>query len=235
MMNGRVATMVVMLGMLVQGCGYQFSVEGPGPRIGGGPSLMDDAGPVVWLTIRNFRNRTFHRNLEYACTRSMRQEFAVSSGARVVSDDEQADYVMEGEIVSVVVSSLTFSTNETRERRVEVVVSARVKHRRTGDVAWTGTATGIGEFFVNRAPDVGNRQDEIQFNQVLRERALEHAGQDVAEILAASFRDAWRQGHFSPGPSSSVVAPRGLASSPVPVPSTATHMPLLACLPESVR
>lgn len=225
MMDGRAATMVVVvLGVLVQGCGYQFSVEGPGPRIGGGAALTDDAAPVVRLAIRNFRNRTFHRNLESVCTRSMRQEFAVGGGTRVVADDEQADYVMEGEIVSVTVSSLTFSTNVTRERRVEMVVNATVKHRRTGDVAWTGTATGTGEFFVNRGPDVEGRQDEIQFNRVLQDRALERAGQDAAETLAVSFREAWRQGQFSPGPSSSVAAPRILASFPVLSPTPRTSV-----------
>ncbi len=241
MTGGRATTMVVavMLGLCVQGCGYRLSAEGLGPLIGGGPAMMGDEGPVVRLAIRTFRNRTFHNNLEYAYTRFMRQEFAVRSGARVVADDAQADYVMTGEIVSAAVLSLTFSTDATREQRVDVAVSATVTNRRTGDAAWTGTATGAGEFFVNRAPDADNRQDEIQFNQVLQERALEQAGQDAAATLAASFRDARRQGNFSPGPSSPATSSQAPASTSTstsfPRPSSSTRLPLLEHVPGSIR
>ncbi len=193
---------VLMLCALLHGCGYRFSVEGPGPRLGSG-SAGDDAGPPVRLAIRDFRNRTFHDNLELAYTRAMRQEFSVGSGATIVAGDAQADYVMTGEIVSVSVPSLTFSTRQTREKRVDVVVRVTVARRRTGDVVWTGTATGTADFFVNRAPDVETRQDEIQFNQVLQERALEQAGHDAAENLAAAFWSARTQGVFSPAPSPS--------------------------------
>ncbi len=230
-MDGRVAAVavVVMSGLLLQGCGYQFVVDGPGPRIGSEVAMMDDETPAVWLAIRTFRNRTFHPHLEDAYTRFMRQEFTVGSGARVVADDARADYVMTGEIVSAAVSSLTFSTGETRERRVEVAVSATVTHRRTGDVAWTGTADGTGDFFVNRALDAESRQDEIQFNQVLQDRALEQAGQDAAATLATSFRDAWRQGSFLPGP------PPSSASSPAPIPPSPTDMPAVERLPGLMR
>ncbi len=238
MMGGWATTMAVMamMGMFLQGCGYQFAVEGPGPRIGGGPAMMDDEAPVVRLAIRNFRNRTFHHHLEDVYTRYMRQEFSVGSGAHVVADEAQADYVMTGEIVSVAVSSLTFSPDETRERRVDVVVNATVRHRQ-GDTAWTGTATGTGDFFVNRAPDAQSLQDEIQFNRVLQERAMEQAGQDAAEALAALFWDARRQGSFSSGPSSPSSSSSSSSDAPapilVPVPAlpSAILPPLLERLP----
>ena len=204
-MNRSALVFVLMLLVVLPGCGYQFSVEGPGPRIGGGPDLQKE-GPLVRLVIRDLLNRTFQSNLEFAYTRYMRQEFAVSSGAQVVAEDAQADYVMTGEIASVTIPSLTFSAGQTRERRVNVVVRITVAHRQTGKSLWTETATGAGEFFVNRAPDVEARQDQIQFNRVLQDRALEQAGQEVAEMLAAAFWAARDQGVFSqaqtPSPSS---------------------------------
>jgi hypothetical protein len=158
------------------------------------------------LVIRDLLNRTFQSNLEFAYTRYIREQFAVSSGAQVVAEDAQADYVMTGEIASVTIPSLTFSAGQTRERRVNVVVRITVAHRQTGKSLWTETARGAGEFFVNRAPDVEARQDQIQFNRVLQDRALEQAGQDVAEMLAAAFWAARDQGVFSqaqtPSPSS---------------------------------
>ena len=204
-MNRSALVFVLMLLVVLPGCGYQFSVEGPGPRIGGGPDLQQE-GPLVRLVIRDLLNRTFQSNLEFAYTRYIREQFAVSSGAQVVAEDAQADYVMTGEIVSVTIPSLTFSAGQTRERRVNVVVRITVAHRQTGKSLWTETARGAGEFFVNRAPDVEARQDQIQFNRVLQDRALEQAGQDVAEMLAAAFWAARDQGVFSqaqtPSPSS---------------------------------
>ncbi len=204
-MNRSALVFVLMVLVVLPGCGYQFSMEGPGPRIGGGPDLQTE-GPPVRLVIRDLRNRTFQSNLEFVYTRYMREQFAVSSGAQVVAEDAQADYVMTGEIVSVTIPSLTFSAGQMRERRVNVVVRITVAHRQTGQSLWTETATGAGEFFVNRAPDVEARQDQIQFNRVLQDRALEQAGQDVAEMLAAAFWAARDQGVFSqaqtPSPSS---------------------------------
>lgn len=207
-MNRFVSVLIVVSVLLVvlPGCGYRFSVEGPGPQFGGGPET-EKTGPAVRLVIRDLLNRTFQSNLEFAYSKYLRQEFAVSSGAQVVVEDAQADYVMTGEIVSVTVPSLTFSAGQTRERRVSVVVRVEVVHQTTGKSLWTETATGTGEFFVNRAPDVEDRQDQIQFNRVLQDRALEQAGQQAVEQLAAAFWHARDQGIFSqsraPSPSSS--------------------------------
>ena len=197
-MNRFVSVWVFALTVLVvlPGCGYRFSVEGPGPRIGG-ESAAEREGPPVRLVIRDLRNNTFQSNLEFAYSRYMREQFAVSSGAQVVAENAQADYVMTGEIVSVTIPSLTFSSGQTRERRVNVVVRVTVAHRTTGESLWTETATGSGEFFVNRAPEVEDRQDQIQFNRVLQDRALEQAGQAAAETLAAAFWAARDQGIFS--------------------------------------
>ncbi|MCY3729057.1 MAG: LPS assembly lipoprotein LptE [Nitrospira sp.] len=195
-MHRLVLLVVLMLLVVLPGCGYRFSVEGPGPQIGGEPE-PEKSGPPVRLVIRDLLNRTFQSNLEFAYSKYLRQEFAVSSGAQVVAEDAQADYVMTGEIVSVTVPSLTFSAGQTRERRVNVVVRVEVAHRTTGKSLWTETATGTGEFFVNRAPEVEDRQDQIQFNRVLQDRALEQAGQQAVESLAAAFWHARDQGIFS--------------------------------------
>ena len=188
---------VMGLSLLVSGCGYRFTVEGVGPRIGGGG--VEDSGPLVPLIIQDFINRTFHSNLEFTYSRYMRQEFAASSGAKVLYDKEQADFVMKGEIVSVNVQGLVFSGTEAREASVNVVVRVTVEDRKTGRIVWSETATGTAPFFVNQSSDTEAGQDQLQFNQVLRDRALEQAGQIVAEILAADFWDARDQGTFSPG------------------------------------
>lgn len=218
LIHGVLSSLVVVLMVLASliGCGYRFSVEGPGPRIGGGSAPRAE-GPPARLAIGDVENRTFYRDLESAYTDYMRQEFAVSSGAQVVAEADQADYVVRGEIVSVTVPSLTFSTAQIRERRVQAVVRVTVERRSTGTVLWTNAATGTGEFFVNRAADVEGSQDVIQFNQVLQDRALEQAGQEAMERLAAAFWHAWDQGTFSsdhpssPDPSSTSLRTRSAA------------------------
>lgn len=219
LINSVLSSLVVVLTVLASliGCGYRFSVEGPGPRIGGGSAPRAE-GPSARLAIQDVENRTFYRDLESAYTDYMRQEFAVSSGAQVVAEADQADYVVRGEIVSVTVPPLTFSTAQIRESRVQAVVRVTVERRSTGNVLWTNTATGTGEFFVNRAADVEGSQDVIQFNRVLQDRALEQAGQEAMERLAAAFWHAWDQGTFSsahpsssPDPSSTGLRPRSAA------------------------
>jgi len=188
---------LLSLSLLVSGCGYRFTVEGFGPRIGGGG--VEDSGPLVPLTIRDFINRTVHNNLEFKYTKYMRQEFAATSGAKVLYDEGQAEFVMKGEIVSVNVPTLAFSTAGARESRVNVAVRVTVEDRKTGRIVWSDTATGTAEYFVNQSSATDTGQDQLQFNQVLQDRALEQAGQDVAETLAADFWDARDQGMFSPG------------------------------------
>ena len=191
---------LVTFSFLISGCGYRFSVEGMGPKVGGGVVVQDD-GPLVPLFIRDFLNPTLYSGLGFKYTKYMRQEFAASSGAKVVYDDRQADFVLKGEIVSVSAPTLSFSTTAARENRVNVVVKVTVKERTTERVVWSGSATGTAEYFVNQSPDTETGQDQLQFNQVLQDRALEQAGQVVAEILAADFWDARDQGTFEGEPS----------------------------------
>ena len=188
---------LVSFSLLGAGCGYRFSAEGMGPRIGGG--VVQDSRPLVPLDIRDFLNRTFHSDLGFKYTKYMREEFAASSGAKVMYDDGHADFVMKGEIVSVSVPILSFSTTTARESQVNVVVNVTVEERKTGQTVWSDSATGTASFFVNQSSDTETGQDQLQFNQVVQDRALERAGQGVAEILAADFWDARDQGIFFSG------------------------------------
>jgi Lipopolysaccharide-assembly len=189
--------------LLLSGCGYRFGVEGVGPQIGGG--VVEGTGPLVNLVIREFQNRTNRSNLESKYTKYIRQEFAANSGAKLLYNEGQADYLLKGEIVSVNVPALTFSTTVARESRVNVVVNVTVEERKTGRIMWRKSATGTGAFFVNQSSSTVAGQDQLQFNQVLQDRAIEQAGQDVAEILAADFWDARDQGAFSSGEKKPVV------------------------------
>ncbi len=182
-----------MMGLVLAGCGYQFTVDGPGPVIGGGGRVAE--GPPVRLALRTLKNNTFEPNLEFKLTRYLRQALQSTGSASIVDDDLSADFILDGAIVSVTLPSVAFSQTQTQESRVTVNVAVNVRHRKTGKVRWSQSNTNSAEFFVG-ASSTGAAASGLQFNRVLQDRALEQAGQGVAEDLADQFLSARDQGKF---------------------------------------
>lgn len=158
-------------------CGYQFRVEGAGPTIGG-TSAPTSSEPPPRLVIRTLENMSFEPNLETRYTNYLRREFSSGSGAQIVPESEAADLVLTGQILSVIVPTLSFTQTTTLESRTEVIVLVKVEETRTKKVVWTQTAKGSSEFFVTT---------DLQFNRALQNRALEQAGRFIAEDLASRF------------------------------------------------
>ncbi len=159
------------------GCGYQFRVEGEGPTIGGGKEPLRK-GPPPRLVIRPLENKSFEPNLDVRFTNYVRREFSSGSGAQVVPESEPADLVLSGQIIYVSLPTLSFSQTTTLESRAEVLVAVKVEETRTKKVVWTELAKASSEFFITQ---------DLQFNRVLQNRALEQAGRMVAEDLASRF------------------------------------------------
>lgn len=201
---------------LSAGCGYQFTVEGPGPVIGGGTGLVAQ-GPPVRLAIKTFKNNSFEPNLEFKYTRYFRQAMQSVGSADFVDDDVAADFILEGAILSVTLPSLAFSRTQTQESRVMVRVAVSVKDRKTGKIRWSQTGTSTAEFFVG-ATSTGDAETGLQFNRVLQDRAVEQAGQLVAADLADQFWGARDQGKFQVNEGKDVPAPvsKGIESHEIP-------------------
>ena len=180
--------------ILSGGCGYQFTVEGPGPVISGGRVAQ---GPPIRLALHTLRNNTFEPNLEFKYTRYLRQALQSSGSATIVDDDLSADFILDGAIVSVTLPSVAFSQTQTQESRVTVNVAVNVRHRKTRKVRWSQANTNSAEFFVGASSSSGAAASGLQFNRVLQDRALEQAGQSVAEDLADQFLSARDQGKFN--------------------------------------
>jgi hypothetical protein len=183
----------LMMLWTLAGCGYQFTVEGPGPVIGGGGRVAE--GPPVRLFLHTLKNNTFEPNLEFKYTRYLRQALQSAGSATFVDDDPSADFILDGAIVSLALPSVAFSQNQTLESRVSVKVAVKVRHRKTGKVRWSKTGTGIAEFYVG-ATSTGDAETGLQFNRVLQDRAVEQAGLMVAGDLADGFLSARDQGKF---------------------------------------
>ena len=174
--------LLVTCALSLASCGYQFRVEGAGPTIGesgeAGSAQSQPQGPVPRLAVPNFLNKTFEPNLELKFTNYTRHEFSAGGGVRVVTSKEAADFVLKGEIVTVVMPSLSFTQGDTFENRVIVTVRAVVEDVRKGKVVWDQRSTATSEFFIT---------NDLQFNRVLQTRALEQAGRLIAEDLATRF------------------------------------------------
>ena len=166
-----------LIASTVAACGYQFRVEGTGPTIGGTPAAVSQEPPPR-LIIRTLINGSFEPNLETRYTNYLREEFSTGSGAQVVPESEAADLVLTGQILSVILPTLSFSRTATLESRTEVVVLVRVEDARLRKVVWSQVVKGASEFFIT--PD-------LQFNRALQNRAVEQAGRFVAADLAARF------------------------------------------------
>lgn len=163
---------------LLVGCGYQFRVEGAGPTIGGTAATSSPTSPAPRLIVRTLENNSFEPNLETRYTNYLRQEFSSGSGAQVVPESESADLVLSGQILSVILPSLSFTQTTTLESRTEVMVTVKVEEIRTKRLVWAQTSKGASEFYVTT---------DLQFNRILQNRALEQAGRFIAEDLASRF------------------------------------------------
>jgi hypothetical protein len=173
--------------LFLVGCGYQFRVEGAGPTIGG-TTAAASSSPPPRVAIRTLRNATFEPNLETRFTNYLRREFSSGSGAQIVSEGEEADLVVSGDILAVIVPTLSFTQTTTLESRTEVVVAIKVEEMRTKKVVWTHLAKGTSEFYVT---------SDLQFNRVLQNRSLEQAGKYIAEDLASRFLFQLESGRLS--------------------------------------
>jgi hypothetical protein len=158
-------------------CGYQFRVAGQGPTIGGGAPTKPQAYTPT-LTIVNFQNRSGEPNLETKYAEYTRQEFATGSGTQVITGSGPSDLVLKGQIISVIIPTIAFTLQQTLASRVTVYVQASIENTKTHQTIFAQILTASSEFFVTR---------DLQFNRVLQTRALEQAGQFIAQDLASRF------------------------------------------------
>jgi len=187
------------IAILLSGCGYQFRVEGQGPTIGGAPAADADPAKVApTLSIPNFLNRSLEPNLEVKYTTYARREFASGSGAVVVPPAQPSDLVLSGTILGVIVPTIAFTRSQTQESRVTVYVMAKMQNARTKETLFTHTATASSEFFVTT---------DLQFNRVLQARALEQAGEFIAQDLAARLLNHLEHYGLKPAPAAAPGGP----------------------------
>jgi len=158
----RKCSYLVALMLLLFGCGYHFSGEGPGPR----PGLRSIAIPV-------FENSTSQAGLESRFATELRKDFILRSRLQVVPVD-QAEGIMRGRITRIYTSQVGHrSSEQTIETRIYLTVDVRFEDTRTGEILWQDPAyTYFTVYFHDREDPI------VTFEN--RRRALEFLVQEMA-------------------------------------------------------
>ena len=164
--------------MNLAACGYQFRVQGAGPTVGGAPEQTAKRAQAPRLAILPIANSTYEPNFEIKLANYLRREFSAGAGAEIVGPSAGADLFLSGQIMQILVPTLSFDQTTTFESRVEMLVSVKIEDAKTRRLLWSQVAKGTSEFFLTQ---------DLQFNRVLQNRALEQAARFVAEDLASRF------------------------------------------------
>ena len=167
-----------LLAINTSSCGYQFRVQGAGPTIGGAPEPETKRSQAPRLAILPISNSTYEPNFEIKLANYLRREFSAGAGAEIVGPSGGADLFLSGQIIQISLPTLSFDQTTTFESRVEMLVSVRIEEAKTKKLLWSQVSKGTSEFFLTQ---------DLQFNRVLQNRALEQAGRFIAEDLASRF------------------------------------------------
>nr|WP_246325207.1 LptE family protein [Dissulfurirhabdus thermomarina] len=120
-------------------------------------------------------NRTNVLELGARITEALRREFLLGGGL-VLADRAEADVILEGEVVAVDTTGLSYTRYDVAvERNVRVEVSARLRDRRTGEVLWETVNLRRDEPFLVGA--------NVQDTESLEALAFEKIGHNLAELI----------------------------------------------------
>jgi Lipopolysaccharide-assembly len=116
-------TVTVAVGLAAGGCGYSLRASLPA-------NIKTVHVPVLL-------NRTQEPGIEDFLTSALTQAVVTSGVARIASNPEQADGILDGAIVEYSLTSLAFdrAANVTRYR-LQIALSLALRERRSGDVIW---------------------------------------------------------------------------------------------------
>ena len=113
-MRGAVPVLGIVLALSAGRCGY---------RLRGTGNFLPPH--IKTINIPVFKNLTTRYELDVKLTRAVIEEMTARSRVRLASDAEQADAVLEGEIVSYSATPIAF-TGEGRPDRYSIRVTAKV-------------------------------------------------------------------------------------------------------------
>ncbi len=168
MIEKRLVYIVVVLSIVVAGCGYRLSGGGPLP------------GNVTRVAVAMFENRSFETGAEAVFTSALMTELVQSSDARVVGREE-ADAVILATIRSITIGGLTRTADDSVvERRVSAVLDLDMVGK-DGETIWSVRKFSESEVY---AVSSANASDEAA-----KREAVQEIADRVAERIISKMRD----------------------------------------------
>ena len=159
---------VVVLSIVVAGCGYRLSGGGPLP------------GNVTRVAVAMFENRSFETGAETVFTSALMTELVQSSEAVVVDRDE-AEAVILGTIRSITLGELTRTADDAVvERRVSAVLDLDVVSK-DGETIWSVRNFSESEVYTVSSANVSD--------EAAKRDAVRKIADRVSERIISKMRD----------------------------------------------
>jgi outer membrane lipopolysaccharide assembly protein LptE/RlpB len=156
---------------LLGGCGYHLTSEAKTP------SLM--AGKTIAIPM--WRSKSYRPNLEAILTGSLVDEFALRSGGKVVAEEDAAELLLTGTIVSYATIPMSYTAaDQVREYRATMTVDATLAERRSQKVLWKGILSASQDYPANI--DLA-QQNRIALQQDSESAALREISRKIAQLL----------------------------------------------------
>ncbi len=153
---------VVLLVLLLSGCGYSFS------------GMSKSAYPTIRsVFVDTFTNRTSEANLDIILRTAFSNEIVQNGHFKLVSNRGEADAIFRGSILSLQVAPLAYKTGSlSAEDRITVTLELFFEERASGRTLWTnGSFIGTGDY----------RVTAVGATEINRRNSLTKLAADAAE------------------------------------------------------
>ncbi len=108
--------------LLLSGCGYYFP--------------HDYQGPPRAIYAATWNNRTNKLNLDMRIYQSLSRWFQKTPSIDLTKEKAGAEYVLSGEVISIDLPTVSWSSNTTTGTKVSLYVRYSLKDLKTGKVVW---------------------------------------------------------------------------------------------------
>lgn len=165
-------TAVIVLVLLLAGCGYRHPATGKEQAAAGAPTLA----------IAMWQNQTSELGLESRFFRIFHAWFRQSPRLKLTTDTETADLLLAGRIVSISVPGLYYSQHqEARGVKAVLTVSYSLLDRRHAKTLYTETIVLTEPFLLD---------DNAAQSRINQDEALRQIGERLAELIHVRTIDA---------------------------------------------
>ncbi|MFH1855855.1 MAG: LptE family protein [Candidatus Omnitrophota bacterium] len=159
------------------GCGYSLG------------SLLSPHIKTVY--VETFKNKTLQENIEIKVSDEIKQRYNWDGNLRVVNNKEEADAVLEGEVVDYIRQPARYSEADNKtidEYKLVVAVNLKFIDAAKDETLWT-ESNFTGEAFYVISGTMADTQTRVRANS--EEKAFEFALEDLAQNVVDRTTEGW--------------------------------------------